>query len=500
MLKTPIVIDQWERGIAQDPFKGFEDVSSVDIYSSPGYLKSGYRFGEVALTGTATPNKIVWFAEDPRTVGNFYACTDKSTTGESYKIWKTTNYGTTWSDITSGTQSVGNGQCLVYHNGRIYYVAVNSTTGRMDYFDGSTWTIASATYNFTTTTAPDRIPAVVHPADGALYLGIENNVAKIDAANAFTASALDLPTTERIFSLAALGNKLYIGARTSINGNVPGKIYTWDRFSDSFDYPIIVPSGTPYSMISSGGLIYFMAGSDLTVYATNGSLITPVFKIPEHILPSKGTNNNYALYCQSMAIMGECLMLAIGSGTTSASTPAYGRIFSYNLRTGVLVGEPQENAVNDITNTREYFCLMPVGGVKPNRYLIGTNLNMLGLVILINDVDFIRESSYSSSDFNYLISQVYSLGSDIQPITLEQCSIELGAALSTGQGVKISYRLTKTGNWTELLDVSFTTYGAITSLDKKISLTITGTVQFLISIKSNSNSTASPLLHSIKLY
>jgi len=504
MLNEPIVLSGWSAGIASDIYSGFQDIDSADAYSKPGFLQSGYRFGEVALDGTDVPDKIAWLAADPQSAGKFFCCTDDDgAAGTVYKVWKTTDYGATWSDITSATQSIGNGNGLHYHNGRIYYIAVSGgTTGRMDWYSGTTWNIADATYNFTTTTAPDRIPGAIG-ADGSLYLGIQNRVAKIDTANAYTDSALDLPSGERIFSMAALGLRIYLGARTSLNGNVPARIYPWDMVSDSFDTPIDIPYGTPYSMVSSGSSIYFLAGSNLTVYQTNGTSVAPVFSVPEDILPTDSTNNNYRLYPQSLAAMGDWLILAVGSGTDSASAPAYGRIFKYNVQTGALYGEPGEYLANTTSLTREYTCVLPTGGAKPNRYLVGTNLKVNtgsanGLVVLYNDVDQNRESDYGSP-YNSLYSRAYSVGSTVNPITLERLSIELGAALTTGQGVQVAYRLTRTGIWTTLRSITYAADGSVSGLDEPCSITCTGFIQFKVSIKSNTSSTASPLLKSISI-
>ena len=106
------------------------------------------------------------------------------------------------------------------------------------------------------------------------------------------------------------------------------------------------------------------------------------------------------------------------------------------------------------------------------------------------------------ADEAYFTTGLYSYGQDYDKKTLRELQVSFTRALTTGQGIKVYYRLDDNSTWTALATIDYTTYGAIK--DIKIPAPIENIKDLQIKVVINGyNSTnatgTSPLLKYVRL-
>jgi hypothetical protein len=94
----------------------------------------------------------------------------------------------------------------------------------------------------------------------------------------------------------------------------------------------------------------------------------------------------------------------------------------------------------------------------------------------------------------------YRLGSSRDPVTLEEWEIILEKNLASSEAVKVSYRTDKTSDsWTEIIDATFATYGAVSSMQGEFTIPDIKTIQFRIELTTGSSSYATPELVEVRI-
>ena len=133
------------------------------------------------------------------------------------------------------------------------------------------------------------------------------------ASYSFNNQALDTPQGEVLVHLDELDVDL-LAAGSSFN-----KVYPWDRVSDSFRIPWIVPENSVQRIKNIGGTVYILAGSWGNIYQSQGNFVTLARQMPRQLVNnSDGQQSNPIAWGGIDALNGK-LLFGISGVTTDAN-------------------------------------------------------------------------------------------------------------------------------------------------------------------------------------
>jgi len=445
-MDKPIIIDNFQKGIADSPLLGFGKMLNVDIDTRPGTAMINYSAVKQSSTNiTDTPN---WMVKDPDT-NIVYAYTADN------KLHKNAS---SWAVKSGNTTSSGNGNGMVIWNGYILTFR-NSQTDAFS-LSGETWTNSIQAL----TTDTGWHPALVGQ-DNILYLGSTNLIETFTEVGTFNPGnsgtwtfagagtpALDLPAGYKINCLVELGDKLYIGTQfgTGLYGG-RADIFPWDRVSSSFELPIRIPENGIHQMLTVGNLIYVVAGVNHNIYVTNGSSYELVKKQP--LTDLRG--GNY-LDPRPGAIMFHKGKLYTGVSCTNGTTsPNPTGVYGLDLKTGAY------NFENQIST-----------GNSNGDVMIGALCEGSNLVYYIGwkdensityGIDQVGASVYNTAYETAVESQLYKVGTKYAKRTFQYAEFELADAMVSTEGVILKYRENLGDDWTTIGTSTFATDGGVKS-------------------------------------
>ena len=221
-----------------------------------------------------------------------------------------------------GTSDASATYLFSFRNALIDVVAVTGATQ----LEAPSWSNAWQTMN--TGAGSSNSHHAVTGQDGIIYYcdtryvgSIRENAGSVFAPGTgstytFTQDALDLLQYEVANWIEELGIYLLIA------GNSYGWIYPWDRLSDSFITPIIVPEKQVSRLKNIGGLVYILAGTWGNIYSTTGEVAKHIKKLPDQMVNQGGDLlANPITWGGIEASMGNLLFGV--SGQTSANDGVY---------------------------------------------------------------------------------------------------------------------------------------------------------------------------------
>lgn len=307
----------------------------------------------------------------------------------------------------------------------------------------------------------------------------------------FNSQSLDFPAGEEPQALAELNSKLVIATGTysiyTTNKENSAKIYTWDRVSPSFDFPVSVPTEKVYDIKNVNNLLYIFSGRNGIVYKTNMSSVAEAFSIPRQLY----TEENGSNYQEGQPLDSY-------TGASNAGGYPYGGIvFGYQ---SVYNGEELFFSCNFISGTGIYAYDTEKGTLRYvcfSTYGTGSDIssdivNIFSLIPFVYSASrigmtgfffagvyynggynyFLDSYDYSRSstrDYeSYVITDMIRIGVTNNLKTFQQLEYILDKKMNTGNGVsesglKFYYRENIGDSWTLLATEDFATYGAISS-------------------------------------
>lgn len=424
-------------------------VSSTDVKlaTSLANLLAG-TFIDITTAGTGTQTlttvnmgRIRHFTDNPSN-NNIYCVDDNG------RVWYVGDFNRLWVliDGNTRTNANGNGICvwknylLVFRNAFIdVYGNLNSAIG------ARTWTnnwigISSATSHHAIWGLDDILYFCNGTSVASLQEGVPPFVPATPASYVYTAQALNLPSSYNSFRLEELGGNLMVAANTGVNV-FNSAIFPWDRFSTTFDLPIKLPFQLDTFLVYNN-VLYIFAPKMLRIYATNGSYITEIKRLP----PAAFTFDAFGNAVISGVGMYQGRIHMNVSGRTG-----YAGVFSLNLQAG------QYNAQNALTfdNTTSpgitsssfqvlgFFVPKETGNFYVAWYnsLTGSGGidSLLGLGGAYNRYD----------NFEALIeSPLIKVGNTLNKANYNQIEIALATPLLNGQAIRLSYRTDITSSYT----------------------------------------------------
>jgi len=410
-----------------------------------------------AGTGTHTLNMlsvgtINWIVKDNNSGGYFMM----SSNG---RVWLVTSGASTAyllhnsaiENVTGSlTNASGNGLALfrtsdgsatylfAFRNAVIDVISVGSSAAIEALAWSNSWksmnSSAGGTNSHHAITAQDNI---IYFCDDRYVGSIRENAASIfDPGNAATYTynnqALDLPNSEIAQCLEEMGTNLMIG------GNTFNKIYPWDRTSDSFNLPLPCPENSVKRMKNVGNTMYVLAGSLGYVYATQGTYVRTVRRLPTYIF-----NNSFTL---------------------SANPITWGGIASTN--SGVIFGVGGTSS-----GSSGLFLMYPDGRlVQDNTPLIGST-NVVGLYAENNfylmgyagGADNFNNGALYANYNTVAQSPLYRVGNKTQKATCSEIEVQMAKPASTGH-FRAKYRRDTSSSFVDFSEaVTGTADGTTTS-------------------------------------
>lgn len=297
-----------------------------------------------------------------------------------------------------------------------------------------------------------------------------------------TVSAQKIPKGDDVYSLAELGVNLLIGG-------IREYIYPWDRSSTSFDLPIIVPDIGIYKMVTINQLVFVFAGTRGRIYVTNGSGVSLFKKIPDYV---SGVNEPYYTWNDATGWKGQLYFGFTATKNDGTALTSTGGVWAIDLKTGAFRGinklsyDTYGGSINVLLPN--VLSSVPVG---IGLYVAWTNSSTYGIDV---------SSQYLYSSYEAMIETgLLSVGSPIAKRVITHLMAQLAKLLTTGQGVRVSYRKNLTDSYSSPITFDFATYSGIAGFFKDFPLTDAEFVQLKIEMTANSSSSDSPELRRLLL-
>jgi len=485
-----ILIKAPREGIAQSPHVGYGDVRNLDISSIPGIVRLNNITAKKSSTTVVTLPQ--WIVKNPATPAEVYALDSAG------KVYKSADSGASWALMTGFTAG-GTGQGMaIWKN----YLFVARATAIDICGDGTATGITNANWSnswagLTLTTDALWHPMFVSKNDGNLYIGAGKFISSVlevsgqtfapgtGATYTATAEALDLPANYRVKCLEELGNNLMIGTwqGTNVYDLRIADIFPWDRSATSFGQPINMEENGVHAMKNIGNSLVVLAGTDGKIYLCDGVNSTMIGQIPDSV-SDLGGGKNIAWYPGAIAnYKGKIFFGVSGNGTD-----AIGGMGVYSLlRTSKGNILTHEHTISTATDGTSY--VVKIGAILPvtrDNLLIGwydaTPTASYG-------IDAITTTSFSSSYVGYFESPFYTVGSLLQQKTPTEIEFNLVRPLRTGEGIRLAYRTDITATYTTIVTPTFTTDGAVVSVNTIYEFPPCEQIQFKVSFLGTTTTT-----------
>lgn len=490
-----LVIDGWQAGIADSDFAGFGDMANVDISTIPNaVIINNPTEKETDTTILGVP---YFFAYNPSNQ-IMYMIDDGG------KVYSAANPFTNWSQVVGNVTGDSNNGLAVWND---YVFAFRSS--QVDVYGplsgAPSWTNAWQSYS------SGGWKPTINSMDGKLYWGSRRWVSSLEELTTFDPAtpgtydyinqALDLPENYVISCFEELGGNLMIGTykgAVAYAGSKVADIFPWDKVSPSFQEPIRIADFGIRAMINIRDVLYFLAGNQGSLYATNGSttvLLRELYKPMQHMSPLQDTWGFVLVHAVSapfsQALMSHRNKLYIAvSGSPIAFNGGIG-VWSMDLDTRALNFENQLSTGDRSPTSVTYICcLFSVGNLG---YIIGWDASNSGEG---RGVDLVLSSNRYTNYAATIDSPMYIVGTVLQKKEFTQGEFILGKKLSTGQGVKVAYRLDQNDGWTEIGTFDFATLGNINSHNFIPQVPACEKVQFRFYLTAAATGLATPVLRS----
>jgi len=292
-------------------------------------------------------NGRVWFAPGVSTAYLLHNSTIENVTGA---LTNASGNGMVIFNFSSTTQS----WLFVFRNNAIDVIDIMSDTT----IEALSWTNGWKTMN--TLVGTNNPHEALRGQDNIIYFTDDRYVGSIKEASGSTFDpasaptyvynnqALDLPGNEIAQCLEELGSDLLVGG---LNFNL---IYPWDRFSDSYNLPIILPEYGVYRMKNNGSSVYILAGTIGNIYQTQGSYVKHVKKLPTYLTNNGGTITISPITWGGAAVSNGAFLFGVGT-TTSGNSGLYKLYPDGRLVIDNIPSSGSENVLSILAKNDEYF-------------------------------------------------------------------------------------------------------------------------------------------------
>lgn len=574
-----IVINGWEKGIADDPYSGLSDIRCANVISVPGEASvnfatsrisnptittgtvssadagtdavtftgaSGLENGmAVTFSGGSLPAGIVegtvyWISGLTATTftldttfatgvllnitgtgtGTFSVVAMGTPQHWAYDAnrdtyWLVDSNGRVWSDKLTSTSGywkyTGNSVDSTSNgNGLLYFEATDGTgyvfvwrNSRIDYTSSSTvsWVygwdpIDGTTGNvdaYLNTAAASNRPhnAVVGQGNTAYYCDAayvgswfqaDPLVAFVPttlATYSFSKQAVGLEITDQANCLAVFGSNLLIGG-------VRNAVYVWNRLSFGYQSRILLAESNVAEIEVVNTTAYVFAGNRGRIYATNGVQAKLYKKVPDHL---SGTVEPYFTWGATASTKNQLYFGVSAATNEDDPIETYGGLWAIDMDT---------NAMR-VANRLSYGDYSRYASLVIPRLTYSTNpSNPAGAGLFIGwsgGLDVTTSAPYTGYE-TYVDSDLIPIATYLLNRTFENVEWKLTTPLVSGEGVKVSYRLSFSDSFTEIGET--TTVGAYSDV-YTVNFQNAQWVQFRVQLKSTASSPSYARLKELRI-
>lgn len=491
-----LTIKDFNVGIGASPHVGFGVMKNMDIDTLPGVAKLNFRL--VKQSGSIVTNTVLWKVRDPLSPNDIYALDNAGV------VYHSANSGTTWIVLSGNTVGGGDsaGQGLMIWKNYLFVMR----TSDIDVYglppSGAGW--LNAWQSSIDTEWQDDLwhPLLSSKNDSKLYGGAGRYVFSVeevlgqtfDPANSatytWTEKALDLPSGYRIKCLAEQGNNLMMGTwqGMAITDFKIADIFPWDRSSPSFGQPIAMEENGVNAMICVNNILYVVAGIAGKIFSCNGYQAVLIAQVPEYVVQIDGGAYLLPLPGAIMHHKGKIYfgiggLIQDGGGVWSLNPNSKGNILNW------------ENVIS-------------TGNTKNTVFLIGSLLSITREVYLCgwtdatnNGIDMLDIFNRISTSYGGQIeSPAYVVGTNLIKRQFTTCEFLLAKALTSGQGVKLEYRIDLSASWTLIGTYDFNGIGGVLSHNADTDIPETELIQIRASITVGAANNASVELKTVTLF
>ncbi len=516
MPQTPIIIENFQAGIADSPHTGFADMRNVVVDKQTGVVEINWR--TVAVASAVVGDIIKWFAQD--TTGEiqsgaaarfntFYATTD------SGRLLRSTDAGDTWTNFSGG---YGRGEGLTVWKDFVIVAHSPGGTAALSAYgplsQSPIWSTAFARLYYNND--PNNFLSFYNPIlkgqDDILYVGDGRFIDSLQEVsgqnfNAGTAAtyiwgtaSLDSPENYKIKNIVELGQNLMAGTWKGSTPEQPqarvATIFPWDRTADSFFLPIEEEENGIQWQINIGNIVYYNAGVEGKIFATNGSFSKLFKQLPRHLTGLDSSRLIHSFPGATMKHKGK-LYFGIASSQDSGNELEGGvGVYSIDLETGALVMENQLSTGTTGGTGSNAPRITAIYPINRNQYVIGYNDAAIGGGIVYG-IDKVSNTERYTNYAARVDSQFYSVASKQNPRPFSTLEFELAKPLLTGQGIRFLYRTNLADSFTAVRTFDFATDGGITTANTDFKITTEGGLQIRTEMTTGSSSTTTVELKNI---
>lgn len=485
-----LIIENWQKGMAQHPLLGFGLLRDVDIVTYPGLV----RLNKVTTkTSSTTVTNMVYFIVRDPTTGNLYAL-DKTS-----KLYVSTNGGSSWTYVSGFTESGVAWGLAVWKD----YVFIATTTGLdvMKISDSSKTLLWQANTGSGVILDPTLdFHTMFASQDDKLYICCGRYIVSIaelttfapgtSSTYTFTARAITLATGYNAKCLADLGSTLEIGTWFGTNFGLDQKIadiFPYYRSTLLLGIPLKLAENGTHAMITVGNRLYILAGISGKLFISDGVSVQMLTKVSTYAV-AVGESNALSLLTYPQSIMHHRGKIFFGIGIDSNSGINNLGIWSWDITNKVLQMENIVSTLNDGTSNNLLIAGMYSLGVEA--FLYGFRDGSTYGIDKKDDTNFYT----GTQPYPGIIeSPLYQVGESLRNRTFSQCEVYFTKPLKTGQGIQILYRTNLTSGYVLLATIDFATYGAIQSQNIPAAV-ITNAVFLQIKINMTGDGSNSPEL------
>lgn len=451
--QVEIVIDGWEKGIADSQYEGITRMLNLNPHYYPGALYPNYT--RVSATSATIAEPLYWTQTNPNgsSINNIYFVVDSA--GNTFQATAGSNFVSATSSVLSGTVS-----------GIVYFSPTLQGNGLAS---GKSWLFGFAgtkmyylAYPFSSNTWTQFTPAgtgLVAPnygiwgQDNILYFTNGNFIASLQAGSSdfnpggssgtdyvFSPKALTLPAYETATFLAEQGNNLLTSA-----GN---RIYPWNRSSTSFNLPIQF-SEPLNKMIVINNIVYALAGLKGNIYISNGYSADLLKKIPDSFFGQ----NDPAYTWGGLMYHRNKLYFGVTTTTQGASNQYLSGIFSLTIGNGNFIPEIPGSLFFENQNSFGLFQTNLSGLASPN-ILIDDNNSSTDFYYsawFSNGVGGIDKSSTSvyTDGSTFIETDLIPVGTYLTQTTPIQVEFKLDAPMTVGDSITVLGRKSFTDSYSQ---------------------------------------------------
>lgn len=507
-MQKPLFINGFQKGTQQNSNLGIGAVVGFDVYSKPGCailgkaISSTYTF--VSLNEYATYMDISNSSSGTPSIaisGRIWCQTSLGT------VYYSDNYGVSWNLPSYGSAvPSGNGNGLIvyqnyvfiFFNSQIWYAIADAASPNFVVWKTTidTGTQVSATSPINENHFPYLFPnnrgvyfannncvgffGQVFPV-GATTPTIFNPAGALNTDYQYTNIILSLPSNYAINTLDYLPpSNLAIGANNIASGQ-EADITTWDTISaNKFSAPIKIFSGVNINgsqgikqLVNRLNVVYAVVGGNHALYSTNGGTANIIadFSLYSNIRtsPVNANGQEYPLptyfnsFPSAIAVSGNKILTGVATSSNNSYYPAVNTgafpcgVWSIYFNNDGSTVEQMEYSINFLNGgvaavstfvtTGDNSAITVIRPLPNGQLAVGykstINGATQGQIAIFDNVAYIADKTYTS-----LESELFEIGTALEPQVPNNIEINLLKKLLTGQQIEISYRTSTDQNWT----------------------------------------------------